>query len=434
VKTALALSPLVALGLSVGALAAEVERAPAAPVAVAAVGAPVDPAAALTAAALAGPRLAAPAALAAELDRIAAERGVLGYSIVGVRDGQAAVAHSAGTAVVATGRPVTSDTAFRMASVSKVAAAVALMQQWEEGKFGLDEDISDVLKFRVRNPRHPDAPVTYRQLLAHTSGLKDDAAYFRFLGRTFSGAPPAIASLKTSFHAAEPGRKYRYSNLGYGLIGTLVEKHGGERFGDYVRRRIFEPLGMRASFTAADLPGIRRLAALYRFESGAWKAQADDFRGRRPVSLVPDDYEPGHNGVVYAPHGGMRVSALDLSRFLGALQSGGALDGARILRAGTVSLMAETQKVVKLTKDELYAVGLGLHLVSPYAQDSGLWVGHSGDASGLHSDMYFEDGGRHGVVLAVNGVEPAKPGQPPMAFREQLSGAVLRHLRGETPR
>lgn len=371
-----------------------------------------------------------PIALGARLDAIAAEHGVLGYSVVGTRDGEVAVSHSGGTAVVAAGRPVVEETAFRMASVSKVTAAIALMQQWEEGKFGLDEDISEVLGFVVRNPAHPRQPVTYRQLLSHTSGLKDDPAYFDFLNRSFSGKPPKLSTLRMGFTEKAPGEAYRYSNLGYGLIGALVEKHSGMRFGDYARERIFEPLGMQASFTASEFPGsVRRLAALYRYEKGRWVAQTDDFRGRRPRSLVPDDYVPGDNGIVQAPHGGMRTSVLDLSRLLRALRQGGSFEGARILKKKTVRLMSEVQKVVKITQRELYAVGLGLHLISPYARDGGLWIGHSGVASGLHSDLYFEDAGRYGVVFAANGVKPPKPGQHPEAFRRDIAAAVLHYMR-----
>ena len=164
-----------------------------------------------------------------QLDRIAARHGLLGFSVVGVRDHETLLSYHSGTANVTDGWPVTDRTAYRIASISKVVAAVALMQQWEKGKFGLDEDISDALGYRGRNPRYPSIPITYRQLLSHTSGLRDSKKYFNFMTRTFSGAPPPLSSLKPDFTPHAPATGYQYSNLGFGFIGTLVEKHSGQQ-------------------------------------------------------------------------------------------------------------------------------------------------------------------------------------------------------------
>jgi CubicO group peptidase (beta-lactamase class C family) len=102
------------------------------------------------------------------------EAKVPGLAALVIRDGNVAWSGYYGWANVETRTPVSRDTRFQLASVSKTVTACAIMQQVEQGKLDLDADINSVLPFTVRNPGHPDRPITLRHLLTHSSGIKDN--------------------------------------------------------------------------------------------------------------------------------------------------------------------------------------------------------------------------------------------------------------------
>ena len=144
-------------------------------------------------------------------------------------------------------------------SISKTVTATAVMQLWEKGRFELDDDINNYLPFSVRNPSHPDKPISFRCLLTHRSSIADSPAYMS----SYACGDPRV-SLETwikdyfipdgryyrreaNFHPWSPGKKHRYSNLGFGLLGYLVEKLSGESFTNFTKRTILDPLGMKTT-------------------------------------------------------------------------------------------------------------------------------------------------------------------------------------------
>ena len=148
-------------------------------------------------------------------------------------------------------------TVQNIGSISKTVVATAVMQLWEKGKFQLDDDVNERLPFAVRSPSHPDTPITYRLLLTHRSGIADSLAY-RSSYACGDPSLPLEAWLKAyftpggryyekgaNFHPWKPGEKHDYSNVGFGLLGYLVERVSGESFPHYTRKNIFEPLGMK---------------------------------------------------------------------------------------------------------------------------------------------------------------------------------------------
>jgi CubicO group peptidase (beta-lactamase class C family) len=139
-------------------------------------------------------------------------------------------------------------------SISKTVTATAIMQLREKGKFDLDDDINQYLPFPVRNPSHPDRLISFRSLLTHRSSIADSPAY----SSSYACGDPGI-DLATwikayltvdgryyvkekNFHPWKPGEKYEYSNVGFGLLGFLVERLSGEPFDVFTKRSIFDPL------------------------------------------------------------------------------------------------------------------------------------------------------------------------------------------------
>jgi CubicO group peptidase (beta-lactamase class C family) len=146
---------------------------------------------------------------------------------------------------------------WRMASVSKVFTAIAIMQLAERGQLQLDLDVNRYLK-HIQVPKTFPQPITIRQLLLHRSGLDD-----RFVGDGFhSGLQPTISQLMSD---ALPMRVYPpdtvelYSNYAYSLLGVVIEDVTGQRFEDYVKANVLEPMGMRESTFTQPLPEPSRM-------------------------------------------------------------------------------------------------------------------------------------------------------------------------------
>ena len=162
-------------------------------------------------------------------------------------------------------RPVTPETLFLIGSVSKTITATALMQLFEEGKFGLDDDIDNYLPFHVDIPFQPDAPVTFRQLLTHTASIDDNPDYINCPGWCTYGSsigpfvtrgadsPVSLADFTKgyltpdgpyydwdrNFELAAPGTKSDYSNMGLVIVGYLVEVISGVPFDQVLQDAYF---------------------------------------------------------------------------------------------------------------------------------------------------------------------------------------------------
>jgi len=359
------------------------------------------------------------AALDRTLDSLHTAYGMAGMSVVVVRNGSITASKGYGTADVARQISITDSTLYRIASISKSVTATALMQLYEQGKFALDEDVSRYLGFALRNPNFPSDSVTFRTLLSHTASLRDGSGYDGFLSATYNAtpAPPLQALLVPggtyytanmwSNNRAPSSGYFTYANIDYGIIGTLVEKISGERFDVYCLNHIIRPLGMTASFNIQDIPNINNVAVLYRKPGGVWTPQADNYRGTKPPPRDMSGYIPGTNGMIFAPQGGLRVSAADLARFMLVHMNGGIYNGARILRDTTVARMHTTVWTFAGSNgDNYYGIfnryGLGLSTTSELLPGETM-IGHPGEAYGLISDMYFSKDRTYGIIFITNG-------------------------------
>ena len=152
-----------------------------------------------------------------------------------------------GLADPSTGRAVTLDDPVRIASVSKLVVAIGVMRLVEQGKLDLDRDVAAYLGWNLRNPAFPDRPITLRQLLSHTSGLRDgDDAYVVPLGGSLQQAlaDPAVWD---SGHG--PGDGYfAYANFNFPVIASVMEKASGERFDLLMKRLVLGPMNLDACF------------------------------------------------------------------------------------------------------------------------------------------------------------------------------------------
>ncbi len=375
--------------------------------------------------------------LDAALQKIHIEKNIVGFSIVVIKADKVIFSKSYGTADIARKLPVTDSTMFRIASISKVITATALLQLYEQGKFQLDDDISHILGYAVRNPNFPNVPITFRQLLSHTSSLTDYGNYDSLLSVGYNGdvIPPirAILTKGGGFYSndtylnAAPGTRFEYCNLGYGIIGTLVEKLSGVRFDVYCRTHILEALGIEASFNVRDIRHLNNLSVLYRCDStGVWIPQADNYNGEKPKRNHLLSYTLGENALPLGPQGGLRISALGLSKFLLALMNG-TYNGKTLLRDETRRLMMQNIIEGKTTDALFKQYGLGIHRTTDLIAGE-TWIGHPGEAYGLLSTMYFNPDTRCGIVFIMNGATVKKGKRAFYDVEEAVFDAVRRTL------
>ncbi|MEV0200862.1 serine hydrolase domain-containing protein [Nonomuraea sp. NPDC050691] len=184
-----------------------------------------------------------PAAIDAYVSRALDKTGLPGLSVV-VTHGDRIV-HAAGYGHDSEGRPVTAGTPMRVASVTKSFTAMAVMILVEEGKLALDRPVAEQLpELRMADPRAKT--ITVRHLLNQTSGLSDTTTDIRDLD-TAASLKEYAAKLGDATLRAAPGTHWEYCNVNYNLAARLVEVASGRAFGDFMRERVFGPLGMRSS-------------------------------------------------------------------------------------------------------------------------------------------------------------------------------------------
>ena len=309
-------------------------------------------------------------------------------------------------------RPVTRDTLFQLASISKTITACLIMQQVEAGKLGLDADINTYLPFKVRNPGHAEKPITLRQLLTHTSGIRDNwkvlEEYWVKNGdfkQPLAKSLPAYLteggeffSAKKSFYDWAPGSRNRYCNVGFALAAHVAEAKVTISFEALCEQGLFQPLGMEGTAFRLAAVDLRQVAMpyAYRKKPGTFKAL-------------------GHHGYLDYPAGTLRATAPHLARFLMMFMGEGKLGEARVLKARTVAVMKKIQSP-KLDKKQ----GIGWY----YDRIGGeQMIGHDGGDPGVVTQMFCQPEKGTGIIVLMNG-EPKKG-----SFEKALTQRLMEQIK-----
>lgn len=314
------------------------------------------------------------------------------------------------------------DTVYAIGSITKPITATAVLQLCEKGLLDLDTDINEYLPFDVRHPQYPDTPVTVRMLLQHQSGLgrnisqheqymdgvplRDWAA--EHVGLLYEDAPSLGNFLKElvtpggAYYTSDvwvdspPGTGYTYSNLGYDLLGYLVEHITNTPFSVYVEQYIFDPLGMdQTGAYTAD------------FEENALPHER--FYGLFSKSIVTlPVYDRTYIGA-----GGIKTTVFDLAQFLIAhMNNGEHPNGYQLLTAESTALMHE-QAVSVFNQFLMVGYGMGWEHRSNeptlyYAFNGS--QGHDGGTEGYTCHMWMvEREDSYGILVMTNVYHYYKP-------------------------
>jgi CubicO group peptidase (beta-lactamase class C family) len=311
-----------------------------------------------------------------------------GLSAAIVKGGKVVWSGAYGYADVEAKRPVTVDTIFLLASISKTFTATAAMQMYEQGKLKLDDDVDDRLPFKLRNPSFLDVPITYRMLLTHMSSISESyVQLFALIGPGDSTVPMKdfLESFLVDggkyyhpevFRTTKPGTEYAYSQVGATAVGYLVELISGTPFDAYVKKQIIEKLGLvDTSFRLADLD-LARLAHPYTYLSSKGQVKNDDW------------------GCAFYPAATMHSTAPQLAKYLASFIRVGGGDSVRLVSQATQDEMFRVQNA---------AVNPDQGILWNYRDVEGArCIGHTGGAPGVSTTMCFRPSDGVGVVTLTN--------------------------------
>jgi CubicO group peptidase (beta-lactamase class C family) len=324
---------------------------------------------------------------------------VPGLAAAVVVDGSVVTGASAGVADVRTGSPATVDTAFLWFSMTKIATATAAMRLVEQGAVSLDDDVAALVPGVL--PASSGAPVRVRHLLQHSSGIPNPPP-IRWVRPAAAPAPDADAFLRARFARVrrlrfEPGTRAAYTNLGYLLLGAVLESVAQRPFTELVHTEVLEPLAMHA--TGFELPDEPAATATghQRLLHGAGPL----LELALPRGIVG---ERAGRWVVYrpflvdgAPYGGLVGPVTDAARLLLLHARGGELDGVRVLSERAVREM----QVVSVA-GRPFDHGLGWFRKPSDRGAAHPFVQHYGGGGGYHNLLRLYPDAGVGVVVMGN--------------------------------
>lgn len=285
--------------------------------------------------------------------------------------------------------PATAQTICRVASVTKLFTATMLMQLRDAEKLHLDEPIEKYLpEFKVKSCFADSSPITFRQVVAHLSGLPRDDSVDRVYEESrviFPSIEELQASLKQIELIAAPMTKKVYSNLGFAILGLALGQIAGQHYTEYVTEHILSPLGMQSSgFEPTDEWSVHlqtRLASPY-------KPQLESETAPTPTL---NTIERGMN-----PAGGLFSSVEDMARFISLQFLEGPVGGKQILKGTT---LREMHAPVFLDPNWNEATGISW-LVERIQNHTA--IGHSGGLYGFSTDVLIVPALKLGLALFIN--------------------------------
>lgn len=369
------------------------------------------------------------------VDEILRVHGRPGAVVAVTKDGSVVWKRGYGFADVAHAIPMDPDhTLFLGASLSKPVLTVAVLMVLEDLArttkvtldWLLDRDVDvllaapDARVLHVRNPHHPDAPISLRMLLAHVSGIHDHyglvAHHVPVSGPAF--AHPAIDPLRDviadytdpsgrffegkDFGLDAPGESVSYSSIAFSIAGLVVEAQTGMPFERFVQERIFIPLGMNDT--------AWRLAEVPRAQTGALTLALPYRHGGDGPTLV----EPSIWENVFYPSASLRTTAVDYARFASALESS--------LRGDGTLLAKQASMEMTRTQFPLAAPGRTLGLLRTQRGQSTVVV-HGGANDGYRHEAFFSLNPALGVagVVMTNGDDETNGMAEPMIVSEIMA-------------
>jgi CubicO group peptidase (beta-lactamase class C family) len=319
-------------------------------------------------------------------------RHIPGLSACMVKGQQVVWSGAYGTANFEQFTPVTTQTLFTIASLSKLIAGTAVVQLFENGQIDLDDDINDYLDFDVNNPNFPYSAITFRMLLQHRSSLIDpESAIYETM--VLGDSPIDLGQYLednlsvngTNYHPEyyssynAPGEAIWYSNFGFSLLGFLVGEISGMEYPDYCREFIFDPLCME--------------------ETSFFFSEIDTNNVAMPYAYYSGEYVPfGYYSIALYPSALLKTNVEELSRFLIAYTGRGTMDDVSIFSQASADLLTP----FSFEEDNLaWWNGLTWTYTFHFPNDE-VWY-HGGYMPGIRTRINYYPEDSTGLIILTNG-------------------------------
>jgi uncharacterized protein YbbC (DUF1343 family)/CubicO group peptidase (beta-lactamase class C family) len=288
-------------------------------------------------------------------------------------------------ALLPTREPMTVDTIFDAASLTKVLATTpSIMKLFEQGQIRVDDPVTRYL------PQFQDghSPVTIRNLMTHFSGLRPDLD----LKPAWSGYETGIHRALIDKPAYPPGVRFVYSDINFILLAEIVHRLSGKMLNDYAHDYVFEPLGMHETMFLPPAALRPRIAP----------TEIDPVTGQPLLGVVHDDTARYMGGV--AGHAGVFTTADDLAKFAQMMLDRGEAHGVRLFSPATVEKFASPESPA----DQPILRGLGWDIDSPYSSERGdlFPIGSYGHTGFTGTSLWIDPFSRTYVILLTNAVHP----------------------------
>jgi CubicO group peptidase (beta-lactamase class C family) len=351
------------------------------------------------------------------LQEVTADGQVPGAIALVARDGKIVYRKAVGYSDVAAKTPMSTEAIVRIASQTKAITSIGLMLLYDEGKFQLDDPISKYLPafrdpkvlatFNAKDSTYTTVPargeVTIRQLFTHTSGIgyavigSAEARAIYAKAHIPSGIGSPSGQLATAIDALgplplmhQPGERFTYG-LSIDVLGRLIEVLSEQPLDQYLRTRLFEPLGMRDTYFYLPADKQARLVPLYT----EYQGRTVPMPTQGILSLRPD--YPKLAGTYFSGGAGLSSTIDDYAAFLQMMLNGGTYNGHRLLKPETVKLI--TQNQMGEVNQGLNKFGLGFSIVTPQAAAQTSQTADSYEWGGIFGTDYWVDPTEKLVVL-----------------------------------
>ncbi len=336
-----------------------------------------------------------------------------GLSLVVVKEGRVVYQRGFGLADEPKHIAATPDTVYGWWSMTKLMTASAIFQLQEQGKLNIDDPVTKYLPFfTVTYPSTASRPITIRNLLNHSSGIPNNVpalvGWIHHADQSRLDQTAYVAQVLPDYSKLifEPSDHGEYTNVGYMVLGAVIEAASGQSYEDYVRAHLLRPLGMRqtdfvytdamlAHAAVASHPWFSMESAMLPFMVDHWSSYVRETTGGR--MWLNRFYANA------APPTGLIGPVTDAAPFVAAILSGGTLDGQRILAPETIQMMIHDSHVLgRHGEADTYAgmsYGLGWHIVP---EGDRLRIQHRGGGPGFGSEMRLYPDERLGMVVIAN--------------------------------
>lgn len=344
-------------------------------------------------------------------ERILCRHHVLGASLLLTDIGASSSVH---TSVNAPSHHADDRTLFRVASITKMATALVTLKLKEEQAFSLDDPIAPLLPDAIDEPALQG--VTVRQLLCHTSGLRDVSAYEQALrnGHTFHHVLRA--------EGVRGSNAMTYCNFGFGLLGCLMESVTGQSLEAVFQAHLFQPLSMDATLDASALDEacIMPISRVLPYHKG--RDVTITALGSKSIASPDPARHFGHTA------GAMYTNCASLSHLLQIIANDGAYNGRQFLSSASIQQMKTQHSFTGPATSPDRRYGLGLVILDRPDISPHKLYGHQGFAYGCVDGAFYEaDTGRQ-VIFLNGGASEARQGRLGLCNKELLQWALQKEI------